>query len=833
MEIRNGAKGLAQADSLSVIAINQGDHRRSYSKRSISTCGVAWLLRLFISKRQREVLNKNKIRLRRPPCRNLPEPAKPWLPVGSVVKFCILFALLPGSLSLAQTEVALSNQNGLSATLDAATGNYCVTAKNPQWTFCGTLPSSASGVSKANGQDRAGHFQEMTFMWQNGATPLQGTIRLYQNQPLILFGYKYLRATSPALVAFPSFTTIPTDLHHFSYKNGAFARPQFSLGQYGTPWLLFNDKADAVIISPASHFIIASMRGDGNHLIASGVNDQLPGVPSGFAQQTLMAISPGIRHTFNIWGTALIALGGKTRPGNESDTTLKYYGYWTDNGSAYWYRFIPDLGYAGTLEAVIKSYRKEKIPVRYLQLDSWWYDKSYPGMSSSDQSGNWKGFGGIMRYHADTSLFPQGLGAFEKKIGLPLVVHSRWISKYSPYRSQYKISGIAPVGDKWWNDITEYLESSGVVTYEQDWQSRITADTPAFSSTIGTGDDFYNHMADSCQVHHLTMQYCMALPADFLEGSRYSNLTTMRASDDRFSRPRWRDFLYTSQLAYAIGSWPWTDVYFSREINNMLIDTLSAGPVGTGDALGAEDKQNIMMAVRGDGVIVKPDVPLMPLDQMYVTDAETAASPASGRGRDGEKPGHGETPFIADTWTSDGPIRTAYVFAFSRSPAVYQTVQFTPEEIGIHSPVFVYGYFTHLISRVADGKEFKAFIGPDETAYYIVAPAGPSGIALFGDKGKFASMGKERIASVKEGPHSVTAQVLFAVGDGPVTLFGDAPTAPSVVVHGGSTGAVAFRQSDGYFSVRITPDTNSPTVEDNGNPVRRVSVEIQLPTQHK
>ncbi|MGH9607550.1 MAG: hypothetical protein ACRD3N_17810 [Terracidiphilus sp.] len=719
----------------------------------------------------------------------------------------------------------------MSAELDPATGNYRIRAENPQWSFSGTLTSAAIGVRRAGGQDRIGAYHELTFTWQHGETPLQGTIRLYQDRPVVLFEYKNLQAASPASVAFPSFTGVPAGLHHFSYKNGPFAAPQFELGQYGTPWLLFDDKANAAVISPASHFIIAAMHGDGNHLIESGLNEQLLGVPAGFAQQTLMAISPGIRHTFDTWGSALIALGGKTRPRNESDITLKYYGYWTDNGAAYYYRFDPALGYAGTLEAVIDRYREEKIPVRYLQLDSWWYDKSYPGMSPDDRTGTWKASGGIMQYRADASLFPQGLEAFQKAVDLPLVVHSRWISEQSPYRESYQISGIAPVGAKWWNDTAEYLESSGVVTYEQDWQSRITEQTPAFSDTVDTGDNFYNHMADSCQAHRLTMQYCMALPSDFLQGSLYGSLTSIRTSDDRFSPPRWRDFLYTSQLAYAIGSWPWTDVFFSHETDNMLIGTLSAGPVGAGDALGAEDRKNIMMAVRGDGVIVKPDVPLMPLDRMYIEDAAAAAAGAANKRSGNETPHHGQSPFIASTWTDDGAIRTAYVFAFSRSPVVYQTVRFTPEEAGAASPACVYDYFSHLVSHVGGGEEFKAFIGPDETGYYVVAPTGPSGIAFFGDRGKFASMGKERIASVEEGAHSVMAQVLFAAGDGSVTLFGDAPSAPSVVVHGGSAGAVSFRQSDGYFSVRVTPDSSNPAVTVDGDPVRRVRIEIALPAR--
>lgn len=731
-----------------------------------------------------------------------------------------------GIASPSRAATISSAATGLSSALNEATGEYQIIARQPAWKFAGSLGGAATDVKITRGRDRVDAYQQMTFTWHSGQFPMQGTIRLYQNRPLLLFRYTYLQAARPPTVAFPSFTTVPAGLYQFSYQNRPFAPPQFKLGEYGTPWMLFDGHANAMVISPASHFIIASMHGDGQHLIASGLNDQLPSVPAGFRQQTLMAITSGIRRAWNLWGQGLTALGGKKRPGKESDITLKYYGYWTDNGAHYYYRFIPKLGYEGTLEAVIARYRKEKIPVRYLQLDSWWYDKSYRGMSPTDQLGRWNGYGGIMRYHADPTLFPQGLKAFQQLVGLPLVTHSRWISRYSPYRQHYKISGVAPVSMRWWNHIAAYLESNGVVTYEQDWQSYIDPHSPDFSRTIDTGKEFYDDMAAACARHGLTMQYCMALPCDFLQGSRYSNLTSIRVSDDRFSRWRWRNFIYTSQLAEAIGSWPWPDVYDSYETDNMLLDALSAGPVGTGDALGAEDRKNILKVVRADGVIVKPDVPITPLDRMYVADARGRRSRFGGMtARTLAGKSHGaDSPFIASTWTQDGHVRTAYVFAFSRSGAVHQRVRFLPKEAGTSAPAAIYNYFEHVVKRVNPGQEFSASIGPGEAAYYIVAPIGSSGIALFGDRGKFVSMGRERIASLTEGSTSVTADVLFARGEHSVTLFGDAPAPPTVTVRGGKAGAVTFHPSDGYFSVRVTPLETTPAVTLNGDPVRQIAV---------
>jgi hypothetical protein len=733
----------------------------------------------------------------------------------------ILTLVCLASASPARTFTVSSGKTGLSAQLNETVGEYRITARVPAWSFVGTLGSAASAARISTGHDRIGSYQAITFTWRSGQIPLRGAIRLYQDYPLILFRYAYLKFASPPSIAFPSLTRIPSGLYQFSYRNTPFAPPQFKLGEYGTPWLFFDHDANSMILSPASHFIVAAMQGDGSTLIASGLGKSLRSVPAGFRQQSLMAIAPGIRHTWRLWGRALTELGGKKVPSNERDVTLKYYGYWTDNGAAYYYRYDPTLGYTGTLRAVISQYRKEQIPVRYLQLDSWWYDKSYPGMSADDQVGRWNAFGGIMRYHADASLFPQGLKAFQQSVDLPLVTHSRWISRQSPYHQHYQISGVAPIGRRWWNHIAAYLESSGVVTYEQDWQSLIDQRSPAFSSTLDVGKEFYDRMAASCQRHGLTMQYCMALPCDFLQGSRYSNLTSIRVSDDRFSRARWRNFLYTSQLAFAVGSWPWTDVYFSDETDNLLLDTLSAGPVGTGDPLGAEDRNNILKAVRADGVIVKPDVPIIPLDRMYIADASAAAPSARER--------RGLKPFLASAWTDDGSFRTAYVFAFSRSGAAYQTVRFSPSEVGTQAPACVYDYLTHQVTRLKPGQEFDTDIGPDETDYYVVAPVGPSGMALFGDQGKFVSMGKERIASVDAGPHSLTADVLFGANEGSVTLFGDALARPKVIVRNGTAASIAFTKSTGYLSVRIMPRMSDPPVRVHGELVRIVEVELVQP----
>ena len=59
----------------------------------------------------------------------------------------------------------------------------------------------------------------------------------------------------------------------------------------------------------------------------------------------------------------------------------------------------------------------------------------------------------------------------------------------------------------------------------------------------------------------------------------------------------------------------------STETNNLLLANLSAGMVGIGDAIGAENRENLLCVARPDGVLVKPDEPILPVDETYLDDA--------------------------------------------------------------------------------------------------------------------------------------------------------------------------------------------------------------------
>ncbi|NII11846.1 hypothetical protein [Oleiagrimonas sp. C23AA] len=662
---------------------------------------------------------------------------------------------------------ASSGSGGASVEVDAGSGRYVISKDQPDLRFVGSVGAPLTDVRRGDGQDAIGRYRETSFAWTHDGRYL-GSIRAYEGSPVVLFTVQAVGKARAADMRFPDFSRMPGAMHHYSFRDSVFSPPVFGkLPQTSTPWLFFDGKDDAYVVSPASQFIVSKMFGDGEKSMAVGLNPELHQLPAHFKHKAILVMGHGIGRTWKQWGQALVRLHHKQVPSNHADDILKYYGYWTDNGADYYYNYDTEKGYAGTLEAIPGEYARHGFKLGYMQLDSWWYKKSIYGVDGKPNAGHknrrlstkgtWNRYGGLMEYRADPLVFAHGVAPFQKQLGLPLVTHNRWIDPRSPYHKKYQVTGYAATGMKFWRDMADYLHDSGIVDYEQDWLNFIYSKTPRMASDVSVGNDFADHMAAATKARHIDMQYCMATPRFFLQGAKYSNLTTIRTSDDRFEPKKWRHFIYTSQLAHALGIWPWSDVFKSHETGNMIVSVLSAGPVGTGDALGREDMANIDKAARPDGVLVKPDVPLMPLDSDYLHAAE-----------------HEDAPMLAATYTQHGSIRTSYVFAFAPGKDTGRQFHFKPSTLGQQGQVVIYDPLTHASRELAAGDAFSSTLKHGQYAYtyYIVAPVQANGIAFLGDAGKIASTGKTRIKSMHASSRSLTVEVGFGKSDHDVILSG-------------------------------------------------------------
>jgi hypothetical protein len=228
--------------------------------------------------------------------------------------------------------------------------------------------------------------------------------------------------------------------------------------------------------------------------------------------------------------------------------------------------------------------------------------------------------------------------------------------------------------------------------------------------------------------------------------------------------------------------------------------------------LGSENKPNLMQAVRADGVIVKPDAPIVPLDASYIADAQKQ-----------------KVPLIAATYTDHGGLKTEYLFAYRRPKSGGDDVQFNAANLGLSSPAYVYDYFAVQGQRLEAAAGFSAPLatGSHASVFYVVAPVGKSGIAFLGDKGKFVGTGKQRIASLQDERGKLTIGVLFAENEKTVTLHGYADSAPKLTIISGVDDPVQYDGKTHYFTVEVKPDASTPVDRTSADPVRRVTVLLE------
>jgi hypothetical protein len=687
--------------------------------------------------------------------------------------------ILVHGLLVAQNADGTVTGTGLagSATL-GRDGRFQIESAAWQWSIPGRVGEKVQTMRVAAGSDSWGAYEDVRFLTEPSANSAswEGSIRLYKSNPAILFRYS-VPDSRPNTIQFPQLNVPRQGVSQLTYT-GIFAHPLWNQQEDDSPFLLFDTTGRSLMVSAAANFQNVQTRWE-NEFLTSRIADTNPTLPAGFRHRTLLVFGKQIPETMKVWGAALLAFGGKTPTTTNADITLSHFGYWTDAGAGYYYGYDPNLGYQGTLKAVQNELKRHGVTMGYLQLDSWWYPKG-PREDWRDRSR------GIQFFSADRQLFPDELRAFQQNLGVPLVVHARWIDHESPYRAVYESSGGVIVDETFWRDRADYLLRNGVAVFEQDWLG--DAAQPEYN--LEAPNKFMDWMARAMESSGLTMQYCMALPKHFLQGTRYQNLTTIRASMDRFARDKWDWFLYTSHLASSLGVLPWADVTYSTETENMAIMALSAGPVGIGDEIGKMNPENIRRTARADGLLVKPDAPLVPVAETYVAD----------------RSGKLESPMVAATYTEFDGQRYHYLYAYSRTADV-AAVEIRPAEFKIQGDALLWDYFAGTARIIRLGESAKVLVG-ELGKMLLLSPVGPSGIAPLGDLGHFASFGKQRIPVLTD-VGNLRFEMSFAPGE-------------------------STREFSGWSAGEIAATQNGqpiPVVRDAATGVFRLSVSHPTPVQ--
>ena len=176
---------------------------------------------------------------------------------------------------------------------------------------------------------------------------------------------------------------------------------------------------------------------------------------------------------------------------------------------------------------------------------------------------------------------------------------------------------------------------------------------PSRYSTVNSQAQYDKGLSDAALAHKLPIRIDQQSPSDMLASVQYGARTVARCTNDASPcsgvnasgpwapRPgpcrkdsRWTQLAGASVLLRAIGVRPFTDVLWTTSIqsddprwgigarrptvvHDLIVATVTAGPIGFGDLVGHTDAQLLSRALRKDGTILKPASAALRIDRFY------------------------------------------------------------------------------------------------------------------------------------------------------------------------------------------------------------------------
>ncbi|NDL66968.1 hypothetical protein [Anaerotalea alkaliphila] len=542
---------------------------------------------------------------------------------------------------------------------------------------------------------------------------------------------------------------------------------------------------ETAVLSPCSHLLhgTVAIRHQPPR-ISCGLPRGLGRVPEGTVSQTLLVYGTGVNRTLDRWGQLLQKRWG-TRPApKDGDLLLSHLSYWTNAGSAYWYRTAGKESYEKTLEKL--KARHDGIGLRFgsYQLDSWWYKRE--GEAYTAGITEWEPRKETVRA-AYNSLLPwrggkkalvlfsrDRLSHVQEILKAPLGCHFKQLSNASVYveeaREAFLCDAFAvPAG-----------EEEGVALFKRifthpkwrlayvvhDWLQWMQDHHPAFRD-LELGPAYFRALDRAARQvpvpenpsGHLALQLCMTQPQTTLQSVAMESVSSIRSTADAASffvegPKRWWWHLYSSRFIQSLGKYAFYDNRRTRRLlrtpfsadpqMEMVWLGLSCGPIGIGDAIGRENRLLLRKVALEDGRILKPDVPAVPLDRCYLYD------PHARDGRLGVAVySHSSLPALLREGA--GTYRLHYLLTWNMHPGGKRVaMRFSLSEAGADPKGLyaVYGHNTGKIQVLSGNWPLETELGPGAWLYQVAAPM-EGGVAFFGDVSKHVSGSQDLVHGVR------------------------------------------------------------------------------------
>ncbi len=536
----------------------------------------------------------------------------------------------------------------------------------------------------------------------------------------------------------------------------------------------------------------------------AGWHGDIDDVDAGFATELAIIAGYGARDCFARWARLLREASGVAPPARDSDALGTRVSYWTDNGSAYWYRTEGELDAASTVVAAVDDLEARGMPVGAVQLDSWWYPHEVLRPFNTDE---WVvPPTGMVTWEPRADVLPDGIGPLRDRLARrPLVTHARHLASMSPYCDEFPVwidgDRAHPQDAQLYERLLDQAVAWGVEVFEHDWLIECFLGVRGLRGP-GRAAAWQEGIDAALGARDLHAQWCMASPADFAEVSRLRNVTSIRTSGDHgyLVGPEvlWAWFLHTNVLARALGLWPYKDVFRSaagaetREVE-ALLSALSAGPVGIGDRVGAADPALVRRTCRADGALVRPDVPVAAIDRaVFDAPVWTGALLV----------GSAHTDHAAGRW---GYAVTANVGMEPKPNTRHVGFTDLGDDCPASAAIAVYDWRTARLDVAPRDGGYEVALEPAGWDYRVLAPVLANGIAVIGDPDVYATAGDARIAEVSLDGDDVTVAVLGANERVRVTGWSARPLAvrawaPSA---GATTIAASHDPASGQWEVAV------------------------------
>jgi hypothetical protein len=545
----------------------------------------------------------------------------------------------------------------------------------------------------------------------------------------------------------------------------------------GWPLLLSAGDGRTLLLAPLDSFH-EQVVGLNGGTVRCGWHGDLDEVATGFRTELAVLAGAGPRDCLDRWGALLRQRAGTVRPGRWPDALGSKPSYWTDNGAAYWYRTEPGHDPAGSIAAAVEDLRSSGVPLGAVQLDSWFYPHAELRPFDTDE---WVvPPTAMVAWEERPDVLPAGIPALRARLGdPPLVAHIRHLSSSAPIAADVPVHHDGPYAapatpeayERWLDQCVAW----GVETFEHDWLVEVFFGVRGLRERPGRARAWQEGIDRAARERGITLQWCMATPADLAQTTTLTQVTSVRTCGDHgyIATPGqlWAWFCTTNALARSLGLLPFKDVFRTDpEVAGAtgepeaLLSALSAGPVGLGDRVGRCDAQLARRTCRADGRLVKPHVPVAAIDRSMVG-----------------RPAFAPELLVAECWSDHPAGRWSYVVALHANPSDDPVSgEVVLPELGESAPagdVVAWDWRARTATRVTPDARWSVSLPREGWAFWVLAPVLASGLAVIGDVELLVPAGDARV-EVAEVPGG--ARVVVKGAGETVTIVGWSESAPLV-----------------------------------------------------